>query len=126
MLQQAAELNISLFVVSNKPRGVSVKILDREGTLPLFLEVVTRDSRDPQYLTKAHMIEHLLHAFDLNPSRCVMVGDTMEDAHAATLTQVSFIWVAHGYGERTPTQSTARRIQSFSELLPILTREFTQ
>jgi len=126
MLQQAFALKIPLFVVSNKPRDVSVKILEREGMFPLFLEVVTRDSREPQYLTKTQMIEHLIHAFDLNPSRCVMVGDTMEDAQAAALTQVSFIWVAHGYGELLPTQSIAYQIQSFSELLPMLTREFTQ
>ena len=28
-----------------------------------------------------------------------MVGDTMEDAHAATAMQVLFAWVAHGYGK---------------------------
>lgn len=126
MLEQAFALKIPLFVVSNKPRAVSLKILERERLLPLFLEVVTRDSREPQFLTKAHMIEHLLDGFHLNPSRCVMVGDTMEDAQAATLTQVSFVWVAHGYGQRAPTQPIGYQIQSFSELLPILTREFTQ
>ncbi len=126
MLQQAFALKIPLFVVSNKPRDVSVKILEREGMFPFFLEVVTRDSREPSYLTKADMIEHLVHDFDLNPSRCVMVGDTMEDAQAAALKQVSFIWVDHGYGELSPTQSIAHQIQSFSELLPMLTREFTQ
>jgi phosphoglycolate phosphatase-like HAD superfamily hydrolase len=93
---------------------------------PLFLEVVTRDSREPKYLSKADMIDHLLQTFDLDASRCVMVGDTMEDAQAATLAQVSFAWVAHGYGELLPTQSIMYRIQSFSELLPLLIREFTQ
>ncbi|MGA7158429.1 MAG: HAD family hydrolase [Acidobacteriaceae bacterium] len=126
MLKQAFALGIPLFVVSNKPRDVSIKILEREGILQLFLEVVTRDSREPLYPTKAHMIEHLIHAFELNPSRCVMVGDTMEDAQAAASTQVSFTWVAHGYGELSPNQSIAYQIQSFSELLPMLTREFTQ
>ncbi len=124
MLQQAVALKIPLFVVSNKPREVSLKILERERMFPLFLDVVTRDSRDPQYATKAQMIDHLINTFDLNPSRCVMVGDTMEDAEAAALAQVSFILVAHGYGKLSPIQSTAHQIQSFSELLPMITRGF--
>ena len=126
MLQEARVLGIQLFVVSNKPRHISTRILEREGLLSLFLEVVTRDSREPVYASKAHMIEHLLHAFKLEPARCVMVGDTTEDAHAAATMQVSFAWVAHGYGELSPSQTIAHRIHSFSELLPMLTKEFAQ
>ena len=36
-----------LFVVSNKPRHISLRILEREGLLPLFERIYTRDSRTP-------------------------------------------------------------------------------
>src|SRR6266851_3783302 len=47
MLQEAYVLGIRLFVVSNKPRHIAVKILEREGVLSLFTAVLTRDSSDP-------------------------------------------------------------------------------
>ena len=126
MLREAHALAIRLFVVSNKPRHISANILEREGILPLFLAVVTRDSVEPPYPSKAHMIEHLLHTFQLQPARCIMVGDTTEDAHAAAAMQVSFAWVAHGYGELLPSQAIAYRIDSFPEFLPTLIKEFAQ
>src|SRR5450432_939296 len=49
-----------LFVVSNKPRHISVRILEVEGTLSLFEEVVTRDSREPAYAGKLEMLVPLL------------------------------------------------------------------
>ena len=49
MLREAHTLGIQLFVVSNKPRHISVKILEREGMLVLFNAILTRDSSDPPY-----------------------------------------------------------------------------
>ena len=39
--------NRHLFVVSNKPRHISLRILEREGLLPYFKQIYTRDSRAP-------------------------------------------------------------------------------
>jgi phosphoglycolate phosphatase len=116
MLREAHGLGIQLFVVSNKPRHISVKILEREGMLVLFNAILTRDSSDPPYTGKEQMIEHLLQSFQLDADRCIMVGDTMEDAHAATAMQVPFAWVAHGYGKLPSNQAVALRIHSFQEL----------
>ncbi len=65
------------------------------------------------------MIEHLLRSFQLEADRCIMVGDTEEDAYAAVATQVPFAWVAHGYGKLQSSQGVARRIDSFQELLSV-------
>ena len=124
MLREAHSLGIQLFVVSNKPRHIAVRILEREGLSSLFNSVVTRDSGSPYYAGKAQMIEHLLHAFQLSAARCIMVGDTTEDALAAAEMLVPFIWMAHGYGAISPSLDVAFRIKSFSELLPVLTKEF--
>lgn len=126
MLREAHSLGIQLFVVSNKPRHIALKILEREGSLPLFEKMLTRDSSDPPYAGKAQMIEHLLRAFQLHAARCIMVGDTTEDALAAAEMLVPFIWMAHGYGTIPPSLDVAFRIKSFPELLPVLTKESAQ
>jgi phosphoglycolate phosphatase len=125
-LREAHSLGIQLFVVSNKPRHISVKILEREDILPLFTAVLTRDTRNPPYTGKAQMIEHLARDFHLNAARCIMIGDTEEDAISAAAMQVPFIWMAHGYGEVPPSMAVSLRINSFPELLPTLIKEFAQ
>ena len=126
MLHEASVLGIRLFVVSNKPRHIAVKILEREGVLSLFGAIVTRDSSDPAYRSKAQMIEHLLGVFQLDAARCIMIGDTEEDAIAASEMLVPFAWMAHGYGKIPPSLDVALRINSFPELLPTLVKEFAQ
>jgi len=126
MLREAHTLGIQLFVVSNKPRHISVKILEREGMLVLFNAILTRDSSDPPYTGKEQMIEHLLQSFQLDADRCIVVGDTTEDAHAAAAMQVPFAWVSHGYGKLPSNQAVALRIHSFQEFLPTVAKEFEQ
>jgi phosphoglycolate phosphatase len=126
MLHEARGLGIGLFVVSNKPRHIAVKILEREGVGSLFTAIVTRDSADPPYGSKARMIEHLLGVFQLDARRCIMIGDTAEDAIAAREMLVPFAWMAHGYGKIPPSLDVALRINSFPDLLPTLVKEFAQ
>jgi phosphoglycolate phosphatase len=120
MLHEAHSLGVQLFVVSNKPRHISLKILEREGILTLFTAVLTRDTRNPPYTGKAQMIEHLSRDFHLSAARCIMIGDTEEDATSAATMQVPFVWVAHGYGKIPPSMAISLRINSFPELLPTL------
>ena len=114
-----------LFVVSNKPRHISMKILEAEGTAGLFDEIVTRDSRTPAYQDKQEMMRYLMQKWELVPGECLMIGDTMEDAEAASKTGMRFCLVTHGYGD-VPEGSTvpvAFRIGSFAELVPVLAQE---
>jgi phosphoglycolate phosphatase len=114
-----------LFVVSNKPRHISVRILEAEGTLGLFDEVVTRDSREPAYAGKLEMLVHLLRKWEMRAEECLMVGDTIEDAEAASDCGMQFCLMTHGYGE-VPIGSSvpvAFRCDHFSELIPGLAEE---
>ncbi len=114
-----------LFVVSNKPRHISMKILEEEGTAGLFEEIVTKDSRTPAYQDKQEMMRYLMQKWELVPGECLMIGDTMEDAEAASKTGMRFCLVTHGYGT-VPEGSTvpvAFRIGSFAELVPVLAQE---
>ena len=91
-----------LFVVSNKPRPISLRILQAAGTLGLFEEIVTRDSREQAYKDKQEMMRSLMERHGLQPRDCLMVGDTMEDAVAAMQTGMQFCLMTHGYGDVTP------------------------
>lgn len=126
LLKEANSLGIQLFVVSNKPRHISLKILERENILAFFKAIVTRDSFESPHADKTEMIRHALQEFQLKADRCIMVGDTIEDVHAAAAMQVPFAWVAHGYGELPSSCAVAFRIESFAQLLPILVKEFAQ
>jgi phosphoglycolate phosphatase len=109
-----------LFVVSNKPRHISTRILEAEGTLGLFDEVVTRDSREPAYADKLEILVHLLRKWEMRAEECVLVGDTIEDAEAALHAKMRFYLMTHGYGV-VPLGSSipvAFRFGHFSELMP--------
>lgn len=108
-----------LFVVSNKPRHISDRILEAEGTLDFFDEVVTRDSRKPAYAGKREMMRYLLEKWQFSAGDCLMIGDTMEDAESASEVGMSFCLMAHGYGNVPESSAVpvAFRFDHFSELV---------
>jgi len=106
-----------LFVVSNKPRQVSEKILTMQGIAGHFEEIYTRDSADPPYSSKVGMLQAILRDYGLKPQDCAMVGDTMEDASAAALHRIAFIYMEHGYGELSQAQPVLLRLGNFSEFM---------
>lgn len=112
-----------LFVVSNKPRHISVKILDAAGIGSLFEKIYTRDSRRPPYLSKEEMLRGLLDEQLLAPQDCAMIGDTMEDVSASNMNKIAFILMENGYGNVPAAHSVMLRLGEFSEFLPYLTTE---
>jgi phosphoglycolate phosphatase len=115
-----------LFIVTNKPRHISTKAIEAEGLASLFERIYTRDSRQPPYASKADMLQSLLTDQHLSPQDCVMVGDTMEDASAASMHKINFIFMEHGYGEFSSTHPVLLRLGSFSEFMPYLAVENVQ
>jgi phosphoglycolate phosphatase len=114
-----------LFVVTNKPRSISLRILEAKQTLGLFEEIVTLDSRKPAYSGKREMMRSLMERHGLEPQECLMAGDTMEDAEAASETGMPFCLMTHGYGD-VPEGSAvpvAFRFAHFSELMPARRQE---
>jgi phosphoglycolate phosphatase len=112
-----------LFIVSNKPRQVSCRILEMQGIATHFERIYTRDSIEPPYASKAGMLQALLADHRLGGQDCVMVGDTMEDASAAALHKIGFIFMEHGYGELTLEQPVLLRLGKFSEFMPYVAME---
>jgi len=117
-----------LFVVSNKPRHISLQILKRECFYDYFEAIVTRDSRWPHYQGKPEMIADLLAERGIARENCLMVGDTIEDANTAATSGIRFAWATYGYG--TTVQMTAMpvayKLESLSQFLPLMTEEMVR
>jgi phosphoglycolate phosphatase len=120
--------NIRLFVVSNKPIHAATLILQAAGTFELFDAILTRDCAPPHYADKIAMIQHLISTHHLDPNACLMVGDTMEDAYAASQIPMRFVFMTHGYGDipESDTIPVAMRLNHFSNFLPKLIKEFAR
>lgn len=112
-----------LFVVSNKPRQVSLKILEMQGIAAFFEGIYTRDSTEPPYGSKAAMLQAILSDHCLKAADCAMVGDTMEDASAAALHKIGFIFMEHGYGALDQALPVLLRLGNFSEFMPYVAME---
>jgi phosphoglycolate phosphatase len=126
VLQQMRAAGRRLFVVSNKPRHISIRILEREGVLGLMELVYTRDSRVPAYASKQEMLGILLEEHQLRPCDCVMIGDTMEDVTASAANGIEILFMEHGYGEALPTHPIRLRLRSFYEFQPMLATEIAE
>jgi phosphoglycolate phosphatase len=106
-----------LFIVTNKPRIPTKKILQYLKLESLFEEIVTRDSRSPAYASKADMLQYLLEKHALTLETTVMVGDTIEDCEAAQFHHLPFIYVAYGYGSVASPQFFVERFADLQNLI---------
>jgi phosphoglycolate phosphatase len=122
VLRLMRERGYRLLAISNKPRHISIRILDNERILELFEEIVTRDSRSPAYAGKEEMIGAIQAQRHISSTNCLMVGDTIEDAKAAASAGIRFAFMSHGYGtvDETSSVPVAWRLGSLSEFLPLL------
>ena len=93
------EAGCRLYVVTNKPSDATRRILAHLQIESSFEAVVSKDSVAPPFADKAAMIAYLVHEHGVDPSRCVFVGDGLEDAQAAETTGMAFVAVSYGYGD---------------------------
>lgn len=120
-LQAFRQQGCRLYIVTNKPRVPTEKILDHLGLQNLFEEAVSRDSRSPRYESKTEMLRDLLHRRRLPASTTLMIGDTAEDGEAATANLLPFAFATYGYGAgATATLSAALSVDSFADLQQFL------
>lgn len=116
-----------LFVVSNKPRHISLRILKHLQLIGLFEEILTADSRTPAYPGKTEMLGSLLRRYGLAAEDCLFTGDTIEDAEAAATAGMGFVYMKHGYGDIPDTSllPVSLKLDSFAGFFPLLTEEVT-
>jgi phosphoglycolate phosphatase len=124
VLEEFHERGYRLFVVSNKPRHISLKTLTTENLINLFESIVTRDSRLPSYPSKREMIKGLMNESNIAPEDCVFVGDTIEDAEAARGNSIKFAYMAHGYGDISKEVSASfdYKLDDFRQFVPMMAK----
>lgn len=97
-LRALAAAGLSLFVLTNKPAGPTRVVLDSLGWHGAFEAVLCRDSVTPPFDDKAVAMAYLLAQCGLDRSRTLMVGDSADDARAASSNGVAFAAACWGYG----------------------------
>jgi phosphoglycolate phosphatase len=129
VLQSLRRRGKRLFVISNKPRHISLTILKRECMLDYLESILTRDSRHPPFSGKEEMIRSLLTEHKIAASNCLMVGDTMEDANAAAAIDIRVAFMTYGYGtfmeaDSVPVHWRLGRLSQLLELEPLGERPY--
>lgn len=125
-LCQFAQLNITMFIVTNKPGKPTFKILDHLNMLHFFADVASPDTVDPPYTSKSAICQHILTKYHVNREYTLLVGDSRDDAHAAKSCGLSFIAATYGYGKvhESETSEQLCKIYSFPELIGVLKSGF--
>ena len=110
----------SLFIVTNKPSGPAASITERLGLL--VSEMVSPDSANPPYRSKAEMIQRLMLGDDVHAGNSLVVGDTREDLEAAREVGMAAVIVTTGYGRftKTPDAEPCRKIETLGELKSVI------
>ena len=109
---------LSLFIVTNKPRHATRQIVEHFGLNDFFADVVSPDSAEPNYRSKAEMLRRLMQAGSVRNSDSLFVGDTHEDAEAAAAVGMPSLILTSGYGGFRPThkQPDCRVVRTIGEL----------
>ena len=86
------------YVLTNKPRLATQRILEHLAVADCFLEAVSPDCRQPPYGSKTEALMELGRRCALNPATILLVGDGPDDAAAAEAGGFRFAAAAFGYG----------------------------
>ena len=99
VLQTMTDAGYALFVATSKLESYSLDIVDHFG-LSRYFRRVHGSAWDGSRADKGELIRHILRAEGLDPSRTVMIGDRLHDAHGAAKNDVRTIGVLWGFGDR--------------------------
>jgi phosphoglycolate phosphatase len=118
-LEYLHQQQIASWIVTNKPTLPTHQILDRLNLREFFTDVFSPDCRLPGFTSKADMVAALIDNYGLNPRSTWLVGDSHDDALAASLAGIPFIAATYGYGRvhLTSDLPIADRLSQFSDLL---------
>ena len=113
-----AATGCSLFIVTNKPRQATRRIVEHCGIFDFFSAVLSPDSGVPSYRSKVEMIRRLMVADNVSATNSLFVGDTREDMEAAAAVGMPSVILTSGYGGfcSTPGQSGCQSVNALGEL----------
>lgn len=99
LLEKLHTAGVRNIIVTNKPQGALLRILDNKGWRSLFDGWTCPDSDPDQAMDKNGMIARTLAANGITAAQCVYVGDTFSDVAAARANGVIPIAVTYGDGD---------------------------
>jgi phosphoglycolate phosphatase len=119
MLSQLQAAGCILWILTNKPAHATRLILCELRLDAYFREMVSRDSVTPSYASKGAMLTDLLDRRALPRAESILIGDTLEDCHAASAAGIACAVVPHGYGREMDRDlpEGSRRIAGWDELV---------
>ena len=106
-------------VCSNKPHVLCEKVLAETGIRHFFRAVAGGDA-------VAHSKPHPMHlSCTLALMRCAQqpfffVGDSLIDAQAAAAANAVFLWAAYGYADSDDLARGSQRLESASDIAPVI------
>ena len=121
-IESLKRFGLKLFLATNKPAKVTEQLLAHSGLGDFFAGVGSVDVDDPEIADKAALTYKLLADHKLDPAKTAFVGDTANDACAASANLLDFIWATYGYGaesEITRCGIGYRRLEHPSQLLQL-------
>jgi len=98
MLQRLHQQNLHLYVATNKRILPTRRIVQHLGWESLFQGLYALDYYTPPLPAKSVMLQRLRDELELDAGDLVYVGDRAEDAEAARISGIRFLWAAWGYG----------------------------
>jgi phosphoglycolate phosphatase len=127
MLDQLQAAGSILWIVTNKPAHATELILRELAIAGYFRETVCRDSVTPPLASsvtpplasKGAMLTDLLERQAMLREESILIGDTLEDCHAAAKAGIVCAVVPHGYGTGMDgvLPRGCRRIAGWDELV---------
>lgn len=116
-LEHFLRMDKKMAVVTNKPIGLTRRVLDELKIAGCFGMVIGGDSL-PNKKPHPEPVENTLKGFAIAPSRAVMVGDSPVDCEAGKAAGTNTIGVSYGFRGRHELEEAgcAMIIDSFSEL----------
>ncbi len=96
--------NILLFLATSKPTPFAIEIL-HHYKLDLYFQEIVGSNLDLTRTAKKEIIGYILQKFpDIDPRRCIMIGDRYYDIIGAQQNHIDSIGVSYGYGSFTELQ----------------------
>jgi len=117
-LTKLEEDGIEMFVLTNKRSLPTLSILELTGIARHFRAVASPDSKETPFSVKSDGALELQRVYTLRAEATLVVGDGIDDAHAAEACGFGFVAAAYGYGNVTARPELKPRavLETFSEI----------
>jgi len=117
LLKSLKKYNISVFIVTYKPKNLAMKILNRHFN-NLYLDVLTPSEIEDfsNGKTKVDILNLLMSKWNVMPEESIMIGDAISDITCAKEVGIATVGAAYGYGEDAEFELADKKVNSVEEL----------